>query len=107
MPYIHVVAFTYRSDVTDSDKAELVKSLRALETECVNEQGKPYIRDFKLGEANISPEGAGKGFEHLFIVTFDSKKDVQYYLEKDPVHVAFGERAKAMLSDCFIYDFEQ
>jgi hypothetical protein len=63
MPYIHVVAFTYLPEVTDSEKSELVKSLKALKTECVNEQGKPYILDFKLGEDNISPEGVGKGFE--------------------------------------------
>lgn len=63
MPYIHVVAFTYRPGVTDAEKGELVKSLKALKTECVDEQGKPYILDFKLGESNISPEGVGKGFE--------------------------------------------
>ncbi len=89
MPVIHVVSFKYKDSVSAQEQAELWDGLNALRTECLYTDGKPYIQDFKGSTENISPEGAGKGFDVLFVSTFPSRDHVKYYIEKDPVHLAF------------------
>lgn len=117
MPVIHVVSFKYKDSVSAKEQGELWDDLNALRTECLYTDGKPYIHDFKGSTENISPEGAGKGFDVLFVSTFPSREHVKYYLEKDPVHLAFvvshsGVRTKrkAMrhcIADILVADFDR
>ena len=89
MPVVHVVSFKYKDSVSTEERKELYDQFNTFRTACIYEDGKPYIQDFKSSSENISPEGAGKGFDDMFISTFPSREHVTYYLEKDPVHLAF------------------
>ncbi|SNX87354.1 uncharacterized protein MEPE_06064 [Melanopsichium pennsylvanicum] len=106
MPIIHIVSFKYKDSVSSSERQEIYDQFNTFKSKCLDTDDKPYILDFKSSTQNISPEGAGKGFHHIFISTFPSQEHVKYYLEKDPVHLAFVQKVKPALADAFIYDFE-
>ncbi|CDU25382.1 uncharacterized protein SPSC_05216 [Sporisorium scitamineum] len=106
MPVVHVVSFKYKDSVSSAERTELYNQFGTFQTECLYTDGKPYILDFQSSTENTSPENAGKGFHHIFISTFPSQDHVKYYLEQDPVHLAFVVKVKPALADAFIYDFE-
>lgn len=89
MPVIHVVSFKYKDSVPSEERQQLYDHFNTFRTQCLYTDSKPYILDFKSSTQNTSPENAGKGFHHIFISTFPSQEHVKYYLEKDPVHLAF------------------
>lgn len=89
MPVIHVVSFKYKDSVSSAERKDLYDHFNTFRTECLYSDGKPYILDFKSSTKNTSVENAGKGFDDIFISTFPSQDHVKYYLEKDPVHLAF------------------
>lgn len=86
---IHVVSFKYKSSVDESERRALYDEFNTFKTRCVDETGKAYLIDFKSSTTNTSVEKAGKGFHHIFVSTFPSQDHVKYYLEKDPIHLAF------------------
>lgn len=99
MPVVHVVSFKYQPSVSSTERMELYRQFNTFRSECRYTDGEPYILDFKSSTQNISPENAGKGFHHIFITTFPSQQHVNYYLENDPVHLAFVVSALAITSD--------
>ncbi|PWN97962.1 hypothetical protein FA09DRAFT_318956 [Tilletiopsis washingtonensis] len=105
MTITHIVSFRYANSVSEAERNKYFDELLALKHTCLRD-GKPYIRALVGGCANTSPEGAGKGFDHTFVVTFASADDVKHYLETDDVHMEFASRVKPLLADAFIYDFE-
>ena len=46
------------------------------------------------------------GLTHAFISHFVSEADRKYYLEKDPVHLAFVESVKPLVKQVRVVDFE-
>jgi hypothetical protein len=92
MPVVHVVSFKYKDSVSPEQRRGLYDDFNTFRTACLYSDGQPYILDFKSSTHNTSPENAGKGFHHIFISTFPSQEHVQYYLEHDPVHLAFVVR---------------
>ncbi len=66
----------------------------------------PGILEVKSGK-NTSPEGLHGGFEHGFIVTFESEETRDAYLPH-PAHVAVGRRiaeaAEGGLSGIMVFD---
>lgn len=89
MPVVHVVSFKYKDSVSSEERLELYHQFNTFKAQCLDSDNKPYILDFKSSTENTSPENAGKGFHHIFITTFPSQDHVKYYLENDPVHLAF------------------
>lgn len=106
MPVIHVVSFKYKESVSSQERLELYSQFGTFKTQCLYTDNQPYILGLKSSTENTSPENAGKGFHHIFITTFPSQDHVKYYLDKDPVHLAFVDKVKAALDDVFIYDFD-
>lgn len=89
MPVTHVVSFKYKDSTSTEERTDLYNHFNTFKTACLDTDGKPYILDFKSSTQNTSVENAGKGFHHIFISTFPSQDHVKYYLEEDPVHLAF------------------
>lgn len=117
MPVIHVVAFKFRPTVTASDRARITEEFRALKHRAVKtqppapmlittpagqaqEERVNYILDIKGSDRNTSPEGMSKGFDALFVATFASSADRDFYVHDDPVHQAFKEVRKKEGSFC-------
>lgn len=65
MAYMHIVSFRYKSQVPESTRSEVHKRFLALQKECrlQDGHGEQYIQALIGGSRNISPEGAGKGFD--------------------------------------------
>lgn len=59
----------------------------------------------RKGTADKANAGQG-GLTHAFISHFVSEADRNYYLEKDPVHLAFVESVKPLVKQVRVVDFE-
>lgn len=46
------------------------------------------------------------GFSHGFICEFDNEEDRNYYLEKDPAHLAFVKSLDGVIQNARVVDFE-
>lgn len=75
----HLVLFKFKKGITQSQKNEVVSRFLALKNSKKNE--KSYILSIEYGFQN-SKEGLHKDFEVCFKVSFDSKKDRDYYVGK-------------------------
>ncbi|KAF2496109.1 hypothetical protein BU16DRAFT_526635, partial [Lophium mytilinum] len=92
----HIVVFKYRPDITWTDLEAHFKVFTALQTQCVHPStGKPYMVSMRMGN-NRSREALNKGMTHGFVLEFASQDDLDYYLTKDPVHIAFAKAAKPL-----------
>src|SRR6516225_160907 len=80
----HVVSFKFKETATPEQIKEVEKGFRALKAKI------PGIVSYRWG-TNISPEKLNKGFTHCFILTFNSEKDRDAYLNH-PEHKAFAKR---------------
>jgi len=74
----HIVLFKYKNSVTPSQIKEVRRRFLALKHEA-KRGGKPYIASLEAGSQN-SGEGADRGFQEGFIVTFRSEGDRNYYV---------------------------
>lgn len=101
---VHVVLFRFRAGTSAADRREVERRFHALADGM--RDGRPYIRSIRSGP-QISPEGAGHGFELGFVVEFDSEGDRNHYLGRpfvggsadfDPDHAAFTQFVGPLLA---------
>ncbi|GAA4978829.1 Dabb family protein [Kineococcus glutinatus] len=94
----HIVLFRYRQEVTEAQKAEVLRRFLAL-ADSRRADGERYITSVEAGGQG-SGEGAGGGYEHGVVVTFASEGDRNHYVGapvvEDPAycdaeHAAFKE----------------
>lgn len=64
----------------------------------------PYILSIKGGRDN-SPEGLQAGITHGFTVEFVSTADRDYYVTKDPAHLAFVASLDGLVTKAVVVDF--
>ena len=93
----HFVCFKYKAEASKAKIAGVEKAFAALEKK-INE-----IKGFEKG-MNNSPEGLNKGFEHCYLITFNSEKDRDVYLVH-PAHKKFVELVGPVLEDVFVVDY--
>ena len=74
---VHVALFRFRDTTGAADRQEVERRFRALAEG--TRDGRRYIRSIRSGP-QISPEGAGHGFELGFVVEFASEGDRNHYL---------------------------
>ncbi|KAK0645827.1 hypothetical protein B0T16DRAFT_147403 [Cercophora newfieldiana] len=87
MTVTHVVLFQFKSGIGQAD----VKAARfiGLKDSCIHPtSNEKYILSLKGGIDN-SPEGLQDGITHGFVAEFASVEDRDYYVTKDPSHLAF------------------
>ncbi|MCU1636854.1 MAG: Stress responsive Barrel Domain-containing protein [Cryobacterium sp.] len=80
----HIVLFRYIPSVSEAEKAEIERRFMALQSGA-RPDGRPYIWSIESG-AQSSAEGAHHGFDHGFIVTFESAGDRNYYVGRPLVN---------------------
>ena len=96
-PIRHVVHFKFKADATKEQIAKVVTEFAAL-------KGKiPQVEALEWG-TDVSPEGLGKGFTHIWIATFKNAADRDAYLVH-PDHKAFVAILKPVLDDALVVDF--
>ncbi|KAK8165686.1 hypothetical protein BKA80DRAFT_271963 [Phyllosticta citrichinensis] len=124
MAIIHVVQFGFKPEVPKEQIDEVCRRVLALKDECIHPTTKkPYIKSF-IGGIDKSEEGLQVSFfvvlyrirlsnsrfqggvTHVFVAEIESKEDLQYYLEKDPVHLAFSKSALPLIQTARVVDFE-
>lgn len=93
----HVVAFKFKEGTTKEQIKQVEDAFRDLKKKIKE------IKGYEWG-TNISPEKHDKGFTHGFILTFESEKDRDIYLEHSD-HKAFGKIVGPVLGDVFVIDF--
>ncbi|BEN47849.1 hypothetical protein SMKC056_47950 [Serratia marcescens] len=112
----HIVLFKYKDDVTEAQRAAVVARFLSLRRTTRPGETSPYILSIVEGPQN-SGEGASRGFEQGFIVTFKSEGDRNYYVGKplvttpghyDEAHEAFKAFVGPLLSEdngVLVFDF--
>ncbi|ODN99580.1 hypothetical protein L198_03424 [Cryptococcus wingfieldii CBS 7118] len=106
MAIFHIVSFKISNP--EASLGLLTEKLRLLQGSCVNpDTKKPYILDLKGGNV-LETEGRNKGMEVVFIMEFENRNDLDYYLYKDPAHEEFKKSALGELGvvDAVVMDFE-
>jgi Stress responsive A/B Barrel Domain len=100
---MHIVGLKYKPAVTQDQKDEVMKEFLVLKKECKRD-GETYIVSLVDGDCTGSLERLTSGFEHAFIVTFNSADDYKYYLGApfsnpfDLAHDEFKKLAVPLLS---------
>ncbi|WP_150309100.1 Dabb family protein [Planctomonas psychrotolerans] len=113
---VHIVLFRLRDGSTAEDAAEVERRFRALSDS--RRSGEPYIVSIRSGVQN-SGEGASRGFELGFVLTFASLGDRNFYVGEpiisdrehyDLEHAAFKEFAGPFIQPgnggVLVFDFQ-
>ena len=95
---LHVVAFKFKEGTTKEQIKQVEDAFRDL---------KKKIKEIKSYEwgTNISKENRNKGCTHGFILSFNSEKDRDTYINH-PAHKEFGKLVGPLLDDVFVIDFQ-
>jgi len=91
----HIVSFRFKDNVTLTQQSYIISNYTSLKHKCVDPiSNQPYIVSFDAGIPN-SREGFQQLMQQVYIVTFKSTADRDYFVGKpwtipfDPVHDAF------------------
>ena len=93
----HVVAFKFKDGTTKEQIKQVEDAFRDLPKKI------KQIKGYEWG-TNISQENRNKGCTHCFILTFNSEKDRDTYINH-PAHKEFGKIVGPVLGDVFVIDF--
>ena len=93
----HVVAFKFKDGTTKEQIKQVEDAFRDLQKKITE------IKAYEWG-LNNSPENHNKGCTHGFILTFNSEKDRDTYLNHE-AHKEFGKLVGPVLADVFVIDF--
>ena len=96
-PIRHVVHFKFKADADKAQVAKVVEEFAAL-------KGKITAVESLEWGTDVSPEGLGKGYTHIWIVTFKNAADRDAYLVH-PDHKAFVTLLKPVLEDALVVDY--
>ncbi|KAJ9494109.1 hypothetical protein H2202_010416 [Exophiala xenobiotica] len=66
-----------------------------------------HIVLFKLKSSLSDSETKEGGFTHGFVVEFASKEDRDYYIARDPTHLAFVKKNSPRFDDVRVIDYEK
>jgi hypothetical protein len=93
----HIVAFKFKEGTTKEQIKQVEDAFRDLKKKIKE------IQDYEWG-TNISRENRNKGCTHGFILSFNSEKDRDTYINH-PAHKDFGKLVGPVLDDVFVIDF--
>ena len=100
----HVVLLHFAETITLAQRQEAIEAFVRLKDECIRD-GRPYIRSIEHGTQNGVENK--HGFEHAFLVTFDSEGDRNFYAGRpivdddhycDAAHEAFKDLIRPSLA---------
>ena len=93
----HVVSIKFKPTATAEQIKAVQEAFVALKDKI------PGVESLNWG-TDVSPEHRNKGFTHCFVLTFNSEKDRDVYLEH-PEHKAFGKVLGPVMDDVMVIDF--
>ncbi len=93
----HVVAFNYKSDVTEEQKHTVTNEFYELKKHIKE------IVEFEGGE-DINTRSGNKKFTHCYIVTVKNEKELAVY-GNHPMHKAFSAMVDPMLAEVMVVDY--
>ncbi|KAK7720226.1 hypothetical protein SLS57_005634 [Botryosphaeria dothidea] len=100
----HIVLFKYRPTISWEAFESHFETFKALQHQCLHPlANRPYMLSMRMGK-NRSWEPFHKGMTHAFVLEFASQDDLDYYLTKDPVHLAFSRAAGPLVEDSVVVD---
>jgi len=107
MPIVHIVLFEFKPTIEGAAIHDVCQRMLDLRNKCIHPKTqKPYILDSTGGRDN-SPEGHQVGaFSHGFVSHFESEEDREYYLKKDPAHLAFVKSLEGLIQNVRVVDYE-
>ncbi len=98
MSYRHIVIFQFKADAPAEKVCGVVEAFKAL-------PGKlPAIQAFEWG-TNVSPEGLGQGFTHIFTLTFATKEALEKQYLHEPAHQEFVALLPDILEKALVLDY--
>ncbi|OOF93313.1 hypothetical protein ASPCADRAFT_407513 [Aspergillus carbonarius ITEM 5010] len=105
MQVTHVVLLEFKPDVVPEVRENVASQVKALRESCIHpETGKPYILSMKAG-VDVSIEGLHNGMSHAFVSVFENTADRDYFVNKDPAHIAVVQNVKEHLAKVQVVDF--
>jgi len=96
-PVRHVVHFKFKADADKAQIAKVVEEFAALKK-------KIAVVDSLEWGMDVSPEGLGKGYTHVWFLSFKNAADRDAYLVH-PDHKAFVTILKPVLEDALVVDY--
>jgi len=96
-PVRHVVHFKFKADADKAQIAKVVEEFAALKK-------KIAVVDSLEWGTDVSPEGLGKGYTHVWFLSFKNAADRDAYLVH-PDHKAFVTILKPVLEDALVVDY--
>ncbi|KAK2752801.1 hypothetical protein FQN55_005933 [Onygenales sp. PD_40] len=89
MGVTHIVLFQFKASASADTVKDVCARMLALKDSCIHPtHQKPYIKT-SIGGRDNSIEGLQDGITHAFVVEFENVEDRDYYVNKDPAHLAF------------------
>ncbi|KAJ5677722.1 uncharacterized protein N7477_003355 [Penicillium maclennaniae] len=105
MSITHIVLFQFKSGLEPAVIKDTCDRMLALKDNCLHPTSqKPYIVSSSGGSDN-SPEGIQNGMTHAFVVEFASAEDRDYYIQKDPAHLAFVQSLGGVVEKAQVVDY--
>lgn len=96
-PVRHVVHFKFKADADKAQIAKVVEEFAALKKKIA------VVESLEWG-TDVSPEGLGKGYTHVWFLSFKNAADRDAYLVH-PDHKAFVTILKPVLEDALVVDY--
>ncbi|KAF9871237.1 stress responsive A/B Barrel domain-containing protein [Colletotrichum karsti] len=105
MTIIHVVQFQFKALVPAEEVKTICNAMLGLKDNCIHPtSNKTYIKSM-VGGLDNSPEGIQDGITHVFVAEFENAEDRDYYVQKDPAHLAFVAEAGKVIQKARVVDF--
>ncbi|OQE32884.1 hypothetical protein PENFLA_c001G04121 [Penicillium flavigenum] len=107
MSITHIVLFQFKSEVAAEVVRDACERMLALKDSCLHPTSQqPYIKSASGGKDN-SPEGiqASNCITHAFVLEFACAADRDYYVQSDPVHIAFVDTLDGLVEKAQVVDF--
>jgi len=116
VPIRHIVLLRFSNGVPTDQRQHMIERFAGLKDDCLRD-GRPYIRSIEHGRQESGEGNAlGLGFEHAFLMTFDSEGNRNFHVGEpivrnaggfDPVHHALKAAIGPMLTPqgALVFDF--
>ncbi|GAD96341.1 stress responsive A/B barrel domain protein [Paecilomyces variotii No. 5] len=105
MTIVHIVMFRFKADASEAAIKDVCDRMLSLKDQCLHPTNKkPYIKSAVGGKEN-SPEKTSGGLTHIFVEEFENEEDRKYYLDKDPMHLAFVHSLGGLIEKAQVVDF--
>ncbi|TDZ15217.1 hypothetical protein Cob_v011769 [Colletotrichum orbiculare MAFF 240422] len=95
----------HKALVPQEEVKAICDAMLGLKEKCIQPTSQQQYVKSMVGGLENSPEGLQDGITHVFVAEFESAEDREYYLHKDPAHLAFVQEAGKVALKVRVVDF--